>query len=165
MPGADGGAVGQLVGIGIRSFFLVAVSAAAVVLPFWGRLEFSSDWGKLIYTLASIRKSNGFYSERLVEFRFHYEILLEYTPLELMGLTILLCTLILTLLGLLMFFEPLLGKGLCGGWRPGVCAFAVCGREHSRCCETEGGACDPGILGGDRACRNAGERTFPAALP
>ena len=47
-------AVGQLVGIGIRSFFLVAVSAAAVVLPFWGRLEFSSDWGKLIYTLASV---------------------------------------------------------------------------------------------------------------
>ena len=100
-------AVGQLVGIGIRSFFLVAVSAAAVVLPFWGRLEFSSDWGKLIYTLASIRKSNGFYSERLVEFRFHYEILLEYTPLGLMGLTILLCTLILTLLGLLMFFLSL----------------------------------------------------------
>ena len=97
-------AIGQAGGILIRSFIVTVLSAVITVLPFLGKLELSDSWGKVVYSLASERPAvSDFLQENPVEFRFFYEILEKYTPLQLMGITIALCTLICTFLGMVMF--------------------------------------------------------------
>lgn len=102
-------AAGQIGGILSRSFFAVVFCAAAALLPFAGRIEFSAEWGKVVKTLASLRELDDFSLEMSsqMEFRFFYEILGEFTPVQLMLVTILLCALICTFLGILMFFVSL----------------------------------------------------------
>lgn len=102
-------AMGQIGSILVRSFFAVIVSATAAVLPFAGNIEFSAEWGKIIKTLASQRADErfGFETRQALDFRFHYQILGEYSPVQLMVITILVCTLICTFLGILMFLISL----------------------------------------------------------
>lgn len=100
-------AMGQIGSILVRSFFAVIVFAIAAVLPFAGNIEFSAEWGKMIKTLASQRADEGFGTGQILDFRFHYQILGEYSPVQLMVITILVCTLICTFLGVLMFMISL----------------------------------------------------------
>lgn len=101
--------IGQMGSILVRAFFVVLISAIAAVLPFAGNIEFSFEWGKVVRTLASQRGSEGFGFEmgQTLDFRFFYEILNEYTPVQLMVITVLICTLICTFLGILMFLLSL----------------------------------------------------------
>lgn len=107
--GRERWALSQIAGILIRSFFAVILSAIAAVLPFWGHIEFSTDWGKVIKTLASQRADAGFGfgMGQMLDFRFHYGILGKFTPVQLMIITVLICTLICTFLGILMFLISL----------------------------------------------------------
>ncbi|MBU5416405.1 hypothetical protein [Anaerobutyricum soehngenii] len=97
--------VGQIGGIICRSFFAVIVTAIGAILPFAGNLEWSNNWGKLAKTLSmqGIEKNFGFAENSFVDFRFFYEIMQKKTPLELMTHTVLVCTLICSFLGILMF--------------------------------------------------------------
>lgn len=104
--------LGQIGGILIRSVFLTVISIIVSVLPVIGHIEFSNNWGKVIYTLASSRHMEKFYMENDVEFIFPYEALQDFNPLELMGLVLLLCILILTFLGIAMFMLSLFGGKL-----------------------------------------------------
>lgn len=102
-------AAGQIGGILIRAFLAVLTMAVAAVLPFAGRIEFSGEWGKVVKSLASQRGEDGYgfgLGQRL-EFRFFYEILNEFTPVQLMLITVLICTLICTFLGVWMFLAGL----------------------------------------------------------
>lgn len=106
-------AMGQIGGILMRSLFAVLVSAIAAILPFAGNIEFTAGWGRVIKTLASQRADEGFGfgTDQILDFRFHYQILSEYSPIQLMIITVLICTLICTFLGVLMFLVSLyLGK-------------------------------------------------------
>ncbi len=96
---------GQIAGILLRSFTAVLVSAIASLLPFVGHIEFGTRWGKVAKTLASQGMENnfGFDQKVFLDFRFFYEIMNKQTPVGLMIHTILVCTLICTFLGLLMF--------------------------------------------------------------
>lgn len=102
-------AISQIAGILLRSFFSVIVSAIAAVLPFLGYIELSTDWGKVIKTLALQREEDyfGFEMGQALDFRFFYGILKRFTPVQLMIITILICTLICTFLGVLMFLISL----------------------------------------------------------
>ncbi len=101
-------ALGQIGGIILRCLALTVLSALLSVLPFFGRLEPVNVWGRVAYTIASGRSdASGFVSQSMAEFRFHYDALTTFTPLELLALTLLLCTLISTFLGLLMFLLSL----------------------------------------------------------
>ncbi|MDO4337226.1 MAG: hypothetical protein Q4C91_03955 [Eubacteriales bacterium] len=97
-------AAGQIGGIFIRSFVITLLSAVIAILPFMGKLELTNEWGKVVYSLASERiQFSEFILENNLEFRFNYEILEEFTPMQLMVITILLCTFICTFLGMVMF--------------------------------------------------------------
>lgn len=98
---------GQIGGILIRSVFLTVASVIITLLPFVGHMEFSNNWGRVIYTLASTRHMTEFYMKNDVEFVFSYEALQDFSPLELMGLVMVLCILILTFLGTAMFMISL----------------------------------------------------------
>lgn len=99
--------LGQIAGIFVRSFVLTVTSAFIVVLPFIGHLEFTDDWGKVIYTLASTKRMTGFFADNFVEYNFFYDAIKTFTPLELMGITILICTLVFMFLGMAMFMVSL----------------------------------------------------------
>lgn len=102
-------AVSQLGSILLRSFFAVTASAVAALLPFAGNVECSAGWGKMVKTLASQRADTnfGFGMGQTLEFHFHYGILEVYSPLQLMAITVSVCTLICTFLGVLMFLVSL----------------------------------------------------------
>lgn len=97
-------ALGQIGGIFVRSFVTAAVSALLAALPFLGYLEWTNEWGKVVYTLAAEKVlTSEFILENNLEFRFYYEILGKFTPLQLMAVTVLLCTLLSAFLGIFMF--------------------------------------------------------------
>lgn len=104
-------AISQIAGILLRSFSAVLLLVIASVLPFIGNIDFSIGWGKVIKTLASKRGIDDyglkFEQARALEFRFLYEILDKYSPGQLMILTITICTLICTFLGVMMFMISL----------------------------------------------------------
>lgn len=102
-------AIGQMGGIALRSFGAVITTAIAAVLPFAGYIEFSAEWGKVIRTLASQRGTDnfGFETAERIDFRFFYQILEKYTPVQLMTITVLLLTLICIFIGLFMFLLSL----------------------------------------------------------
>ncbi len=100
--------IGQIGGIFVRSFVITVLSAMAAIVPFIGKLELTDEWGKVVYSLASERVLfSEFILENNLDFRFYYEILEEFTPIQLMGITVLLCTLICTFLGMIMFLLSL----------------------------------------------------------
>lgn len=110
-------ALGQISGIFLRSLALSACSALLSALPFFGRLEPTNRWGRVAYTMASEGEASAaFLSETIAEFTFHYDALASFSPAELMALTLVMCTLIGTFLGLLMFLLSLYaGKAVAVG--------------------------------------------------
>ncbi len=103
-------ALGQISGIFVRSFLIIVLTALACILPFAGKIEWSNDWGKVIYTLASQGPISEFARNNSLDFTFNYEILGSYTPLQLMFITLFLCTLICTFLGTWMFLISLFAE-------------------------------------------------------
>ena len=104
-------AIYQINGIFIRSVFITIAVVIGSIIPFIGHILINNDWGKVIYTLANTRRSDNFYKENIVMFRFYPEAILKLSPLKLMLITILISVLITTLIGLLMYFLSLyLGK-------------------------------------------------------
>lgn len=95
--------VGQIGGIFLRSFVSVLFTAVCTVIPLLPGVEFTNEWGKLLRSAALTNAAE------LYEFKYgiYYEIFSEYTPLQLMGLCILLCTLIAGFMGTLMFLISL----------------------------------------------------------
>lgn len=114
--------VGQICGIFIRSFLLTVLTAIIVVFPFVGHVEFTADWGKVIYTLARDRNINITDS---VSYGFNYDILNRFTPVQLMLILIALCTLICFFLGMLMFFLSLYAGRIVAVTGAIACAFMV----------------------------------------
>lgn len=96
-------ALGQTGGIFIRSVVLTAIAAICTILPLLLDIEWSNEWGKLLRTAAMTNVFMQYDSSVLI----YYEIFSEFTPLQLMGLEILLCTLICTFIGVLMFLLSL----------------------------------------------------------
>ncbi len=101
--------IGQIAGIIIRAFAAVTVAAMATVIPFAGKLELTNRWGKVAKTLASQGGENnyGFAQGTFVRFRFFYGIMSKQTPACLMLRTILICGLLCSFIGLLMFLLSL----------------------------------------------------------
>lgn len=91
--------LGQIGGILVRSFVLTIITVICTILPLLPDVEWSNEWGKLFRTAAMTNALAQFDSS----FMFYYEIFAEFTPLQLIGLEILLGTCICTFVGVLMF--------------------------------------------------------------
>ncbi len=96
-------AAGQIGGIFVRSFAAVLYTAICTVTPLLPRVEFSNEWGKVLHSVAVTDAAAAY----MLEYPVYYEIFGEYTPLQLMGLCILLCTFISFFMGMLMFVVSL----------------------------------------------------------
>lgn len=96
-------ALGQIGGIFIRSIVLTVVAVICTILPLLPDIEWSNEWGKLLRTAATTNALSEYQSSVLI----YYDIFSEYTPIELILLEILLCTLICTFVGVLMFLFSL----------------------------------------------------------
>lgn len=95
---------GQIGGIVIRSFLAVFLASIMSALTLYPHIEFTNDWGKGLRTLATENTVEGFN----YYYRIYYDIFGEFTPVQLMLLTIIISILISVLLGILMFFLSLL---------------------------------------------------------
>lgn len=91
--------IGQICGIFLRSFVAVTYTAVCSILTLGTRIEFMNDWGKLLRTIAMTNAGEQFN----LKYAVYYEIFSEFTPVQLMAIVIIICTLIATLLALLMF--------------------------------------------------------------
>lgn len=96
-------ALGQILGIFVRSVVLTAVAVICTILPLLPDVEWTNEWGKLLRTAAMTKALSQFDSSVVI----YYEIFSEFSPLQLMGLEILLCVLICTFIGILMFLLSL----------------------------------------------------------
>lgn len=96
-------ALGQIGGIFIRSIVLTVVAVICTILPLLPDIEWSNEWGKLLRTAATTRALTQFESSVFI----YYEIFSEFSPLQLIGLEILLCACICTFIGVLMFLLSL----------------------------------------------------------
>ena len=96
-------ALGQIGGIFIRSVVLTVVAVICTILPLLPDIEWSNEWGKLLRTAATTRALTQFDSSVFI----YYEIFSEFSPLQLIGLEILLCACICTFIGVLMFLLSL----------------------------------------------------------
>ncbi len=96
-------AVGQMGAIFLRSLLAVFYTAVCTILPLLPEIELTNEWGKLLWTVAMTDMASE-YELRISVFS---EIFTEYTPLQLMLLSILLCTLISCFMGMLMFLISL----------------------------------------------------------
>ena len=76
------------------------ITIACTILVLLPKVEWSNEWGKLLRTAATTNALSEYQSSVLI----YYDIFSEYTPIELILLEILLCTLICTFVGVLMFF-------------------------------------------------------------
>lgn len=92
-------AMGQVGGIFVRSLVMVILTAVSTILPLLPDIEWTNEWGNLLWT-AGAQKSLAQYESPVF---IYYDIFSEFSPLELMGLEILICTLSCTLIGVLMF--------------------------------------------------------------
>lgn len=92
-------AAGQIGAIFAQAFLLMAANIGFSMLLLTGSCEYTLDWGKLYHTLAL---TGGKESYRFLFF-FSYETMQLFTPLELLGLTVLLGTLVIAFTGLFMF--------------------------------------------------------------
>lgn len=102
-------AAGQIGGIFVRSFLLVIFTAIATILPLLPHIEMTSQWGKLLRTVAMTNVMEAYDFKYMI----YYEIFNQFTPLQLMAVTILVCTLICTFLGILMFFLSIYVNKVC----------------------------------------------------
>lgn len=91
--------LGQIGGIVIRSLTLVCFTAVCTIATLFPRIEFSNEWGKVLRTVAMTDIMRG-YGEK---YTIYYEIFNRYSPLQLMGVSILLCTLLCSFIGIFMF--------------------------------------------------------------
>lgn len=96
-------AIGQVGGIFLRSFAAVAFTAVCTILPLLPKVELTNEWGKLLRTVA-VTDAASVYGFEIPIF---YEIFSEYTPLQLMVLSVMLCTFISGFLGTMMFLISL----------------------------------------------------------
>ena len=88
------------------------------------KVEWSNEWGKLLRTAATTNALSEYQSSVLI----YYDIFSEYTPIELILLEILLCTLICTFVGVLMFlFSLYINKiiAVAGGLALAIALFPV----------------------------------------
>lgn len=101
--------IGQIGGIFLRSLILVMVTVACTILTLLPYIEWSNEWGKVLRTLAAtnVMESHNF------EYYIYYEIFNEYTPFQLMALSIVICTLVCTFIGILMLFLCLYVNKIC----------------------------------------------------
>lgn len=94
---------GQICGIIVRSFSMMLILWICSVITLLPSIEMGTEWGKLLKTAA--------YTDAASVYEFNYMIYSEtmegFTPLQLMGLVILLGTLILSALGIMMFLISL----------------------------------------------------------
>lgn len=95
--------LGQIGGIFFRSLIMVLITIACTILVLLPKVEWSNEWGKLLRTAATTNALSEYQSSVLI----YYDIFSEYTPIELILLEILLCTLICTFVGVLMFLFSL----------------------------------------------------------
>lgn len=117
-------ALGQIGGIFIRSIVLTVVAVICTILPLLPDIEWSNEWGKLLRTAATTRALTQFDSSVFI----YYEIFSEFSPLQLIGLEILLCACICTFIGVLMFLLSLfLNKiaAVAGGLALAIALFPV----------------------------------------
>lgn len=112
-------AMGQIGGILNRSFAAVLFTAVCTALPVAFHLELTNEWGKLLKTAAM----TNVMSEYEWNYIIYYEIFGEFTPLQLMAITVALCTLISTFVGMLMFLICLYANRICSV--AGAAAFAL----------------------------------------
>ncbi len=96
-------ALGQIGGIFVRAAVLTAVAVICTILPLLPNIEWSNEWGKLLRTAAMTNSLSQYDSSIII----YYEIFAEFTPLQLMGIEILICVLICTFIGVLMFLLSL----------------------------------------------------------
>ncbi len=92
-------AAGQISAIFAQAFLLMAANIAFSMLLLVGTCEYTLDWGKLYHTLAL---TGGAETYRFL-FAFSYETMQMFSPLELLGLTVLIGTLVISFIGLFMF--------------------------------------------------------------
>lgn len=95
--------LGQIGGIFLRSLIMVLITIFCTILPLLSKIEWSNEWGKLLRTAATTNALSRYQSSVVI----YYDIFSEYTPLELILLEILICTLTCTFVGVLMFFLSL----------------------------------------------------------
>ena len=95
--------LGQIEGIFLRSFSMVSITVFCTILPLMPQIEWNNEWGKILRTAATTNALSEYQSSVVI----YYDIFSEYTPLELMLLEVLICTLICTFVGVLMFFISL----------------------------------------------------------
>lgn len=95
--------IGQIGGIFVRSLAAVLVTVLCTILPLLPKVAFTNEWGKLLHSAAVTDAANVYHFEYFV----YYEILGTYTPMQLMGICILLCTVISGFMGMLLFLISL----------------------------------------------------------
>ncbi len=94
---------GQMGGIFIRSFVAVLFTVLCTILPLMPGIELTNEWGKLLRSAVLTDATTKYW----FDYKLYYEIFSEYTPLGLMGLCVLLCTVIAGFMGMLMFLVSL----------------------------------------------------------
>lgn len=105
--------IGQIAGMILRYLFAIIMAAVIASLPFLGKMEWTNEWGKVVYTIATQNVSADFISSHDLAFTFYYEVLGKYSPIQLMLLTIGICILICAFLGLAMFLISLFLGRIC----------------------------------------------------
>lgn len=103
-------AVTQIGGMALRSLAASITAVICSLIPFTGRIEWSLAWGKVMTTLALDRPlDSSFYragdltDTRMIMFKPYQESIASFTPVQLMLLTVSVCTLIFFMIGLVMF--------------------------------------------------------------
>ena len=103
-------AINQIGGIAIRSLAAVIIAVICSLIPFTGRITWSLNWGKVMTTLALERPlDSDFYmqyastADKTIMFKPYQESISSFTPVQLMLLTVAICTLIFFMIGLAMF--------------------------------------------------------------
>lgn len=93
----------QLCVLFLRSFALVILTFLCSVITLAPRIEISWDWGSLVKTIAMGQAKVNYD----FDYTIYYEAVGKFTPLQLLGLTILITTLVVTLLAIFMFLVSL----------------------------------------------------------
>lgn len=102
-------AFGQAVSIVFRSFIEVVILWICSVITLLPNIEIGLEWGKLIKT-AGYGETAGIYG---LYYRFYEETFIEFTPLQMMLLIVVIGTLVFSFLGLLMFLISLFTNRMC----------------------------------------------------
>lgn len=96
-------AVSQILMLLFRSIFLVLITFLCSVITLLPHIDFTMDWGKLLYNLGSGMVPVNVNWKYLL----YYEAMVHWTPIQLIGLTILISTLVVFFLSLIMFLASL----------------------------------------------------------